>query len=149
MRPADPTPLYLVAVDGSAPSGEAAAYAFELAAQTRARLRVVTVQDIGLLHAEAVAASGFQTFVPGYDEIARDAIAKATAHATRLGASAEFVVLPLGEPAAAIVRDAAACGASLIIVGSHGRTGISRALVGSVAERVVRHAPCPVLVVRR
>jgi universal stress protein A len=36
----------------------------------------------------------------------------------------------------------------LIVIGTHGRTGIKRALLGSVAEKVVRHAPCPVLVVR-
>jgi len=36
----------------------------------------------------------------------------------------------------------------LIIIGSHGRTGIKRLLVGSTAERVVEHAPCPVLVVK-
>jgi universal stress protein A len=35
--------------------------------------------------------------------------------------------------------------ASLIVIGSHGRTGLSHVLLGSVAERVVRHAPCPVL----
>ena len=38
--------------------------------------------------------------------------------------------------------------ADLIVMGTHGRTGIKHALIGSVAERVVRHAPCPVLVVR-
>jgi universal stress protein A len=38
--------------------------------------------------------------------------------------------------------------ADLIIMGSQGRTGLSRLLIGSVAERVVRHALCPVLVVR-
>lgn len=37
----------------------------------------------------------------------------------------------------------------LIVIGTHGRTGLKRALLGSVAENVVRHAPCPVLVVRR
>jgi universal stress protein A len=37
----------------------------------------------------------------------------------------------------------------LIVMGSHGRSGISHLLVGSVAESVVRHAPCPVLVVRQ
>jgi nucleotide-binding universal stress UspA family protein len=36
----------------------------------------------------------------------------------------------------------------LVVVGTHGRTGVSRALIGSVAERVVRHAPCSVMVVR-
>ena len=39
-------------------------------------------------------------------------------------------------------------GADLLILGSHGRSGLSRAFLGSVAEKVVRHAPCPVLVVR-
>ena len=38
--------------------------------------------------------------------------------------------------------------ADLVIVGTHGRTGLDRAFIGSVAERVVRHAPCPVLTVR-
>ena len=47
-----------------------------------------------------------------------------------------------------IVAFAVARKADLIIVGSQGRTGLSRLLIGSVAERVVRHALCPVLVVR-
>lgn len=38
--------------------------------------------------------------------------------------------------------------ADLIVIGSHGREGMPRALLGSVAETVVRHAPCPVLVIR-
>ena len=37
----------------------------------------------------------------------------------------------------------------LIVIGTHGRTGVKRILLGSVAEEVTRHAPCPVLVVRR
>jgi nucleotide-binding universal stress UspA family protein len=37
----------------------------------------------------------------------------------------------------------------LVVTGTHGRTGLKRALLGSVAERIVRHAPCPVLVARR
>jgi nucleotide-binding universal stress UspA family protein len=45
--------------------------------------------------------------------------------------------------------DVAKSGAyDLIVIGTHGRTGLSHALIGSVAERVVRHAPCPVLSVR-
>ncbi len=52
-----------------------------------------------------------------------------------------------GSPAAQIVRYAGRCGADLIVVGTHGRTGVSRAILGSVAERVVRTAPCPVLTV--
>ncbi len=51
-------------------------------------------------------------------------------------------------PAEAICRLAAELDASLIVIASHGRTRLERFLVGSVTERVVRHAPCPVYVVR-
>jgi universal stress protein A len=47
-----------------------------------------------------------------------------------------------------IVDEARATAASLIVMGTHGRRGLSHALLGSVAERVLRMAPCPVLVVR-
>jgi nucleotide-binding universal stress UspA family protein len=52
-----------------------------------------------------------------------------------------------GDPASQIVRYAGRVGAGLIVLGTHGRTGVSRALLGSVAERVVRTASCPVLAV--
>jgi nucleotide-binding universal stress UspA family protein len=140
--------LYLVAVDGSAPSEAATRAAIDLAGATGARLRIVTVEDLSLVRAEAIASAGMQTFSAGFEEVARDAIARAKGAVKSAGATAEFAILPVAEPAAAIVRDAESCGASLIIVGSHGRTGISRALLGSIAERVVRYAHCPVLVVR-
>lgn len=54
-----------------------------------------------------------------------------------------------GDPGQAIVGFAAEIGAGLIVIPSHGRTGISRLLIGSVAERVCRLAECPVLVLRR
>ncbi|HZU99183.1 MAG TPA: universal stress protein, partial [Planctomycetota bacterium] len=54
----------------------------------------------------------------------------------------------IGVPADEIVAFAEEKGADLIIVGTHGRTGLRRVLVGSVAESVVRRAPCPVLAVR-
>ena len=52
-----------------------------------------------------------------------------------------------GVPDEGIVRQAGEGGADLIVMGSHGRRGLSRVILGSVTERVVRHAPCPVLVV--
>jgi len=53
-----------------------------------------------------------------------------------------------GQPYEQIVKLARAYLCDLIVISTHGRTGVSHALIGSVAERVVRHAECPVLVVR-
>lgn len=53
-----------------------------------------------------------------------------------------------GDPAAEIVRVAEERGAGLIVISSHGRAGLGRILFGSTAESVVRHAHCPVLVVK-
>jgi nucleotide-binding universal stress UspA family protein len=54
----------------------------------------------------------------------------------------------VGEPAAEIVSYASGNGVDLLVLGTHGRTGIQHAFMGSVAERVVRRAHCPVLTVR-
>ena len=54
----------------------------------------------------------------------------------------------IGSPSQVIIEQADATNADLIVMGTHGRTGITHLLIGSVAERVIRHAPCPVFVVR-
>jgi nucleotide-binding universal stress UspA family protein len=54
-----------------------------------------------------------------------------------------------GHPADAIVRTAEELDVDLIIMATHGRTGVPHMVLGSVAEKVVRHAPCPVLTVRQ
>jgi nucleotide-binding universal stress UspA family protein len=56
-------------------------------------------------------------------------------------------ILELGDAREEIVRHAKALSADLIVMGTHGRSGFQHLLLGSVAERVVRSAPCPVLVV--
>jgi nucleotide-binding universal stress UspA family protein len=53
-----------------------------------------------------------------------------------------------GDPVWEIYQAAERAHADLIVMGSHGRTGLAHVLLGSVAERVVRHAPCPVLITR-
>lgn len=58
------------------------------------------------------------------------------------------VAVEVGHPAETIVRVAQERGVDLIVMGTHGRTGLSHALMGSVAEKVVRLAPCPVLTIR-
>jgi nucleotide-binding universal stress UspA family protein len=55
----------------------------------------------------------------------------------------------MGDPFWEICKAAEQNHADLIVMGSHGRTGLAHVLLGSVAERVVRHAPCPVLVARQ
>ena len=56
--------------------------------------------------------------------------------------------IEVGDVARTICRVAEELGVDVIVVGSHGRTGLERLFLGSVSEHVVRHAPCPVLVVR-
>jgi nucleotide-binding universal stress UspA family protein len=74
--------------------------------------------------------------------MARERIAAAIAHA---GATGEALVIH-HRPAAGIVQAAAEPPASVVVVGTRGRTGFSRLMLGSVAEEVIGHAPCSVLV---
>lgn len=59
-----------------------------------------------------------------------------------------FVHARIGHPADEILEVATDVGADLLFIGSHGKTGVERFLLGSVSERVVREARCPVMVVR-
>lgn len=64
------------------------------------------------------------------------------------GVSAKTLVR-VGNPPVEIVDAARACGSDLIIISTHGHTGLARVFLGSTTEKVVRQAPCPVLVVRQ
>jgi nucleotide-binding universal stress UspA family protein len=75
-------------------------------------------------------------------------LASAKVHALEAGAPRVETRLMVGPAAPEIVELAQRGGFDLIVMGTHGRTGFSRLLVGSVAERVVRTALCPVLTVR-
>lgn len=77
--------------------------------------------------------------------LARETIA---AHLSELGAEAEIAILEGGPAAASITRLAEERGAALLVVGTRGRTGLARLALGSVAERVIREAPCNVLAMR-
>ncbi|MBZ0268374.1 universal stress protein [bacterium] len=64
------------------------------------------------------------------------------------GCAESHLLVTLGSPASEIIDHAERVGADLIVIPSHGRTGLRRLFIGSVAEKVVRHAHCPVLVLR-
>lgn len=70
------------------------------------------------------------------------------ADAVKAVSVATETVVREGDPRSAIVDEAREWGADLIVVGSHGRTGLERWLMGSVAQAIVGHAPCSVEVVR-
>ena len=116
----------LFATDFSAAAGAAAEVARELAVQMNARLHVVHVVP------------PFTDPVQEKDRLEREV--------SRLGPPAEAVLLS-GRAAPELLRYARDKRVDLIVVGSHGRTGLSRALLGSVAEQIVRLAPCLVLTV--
>lgn len=80
-------------------------------------------------------------------DLARD-LAVWRTEAERIATTAVRMALVEGDPAAEILRYARDHGVDLLVLGTHGRTGLRRLVLGSVAERVVRQAPCPVMVVR-
>lgn len=75
------------------------------------------------------------------------ATARATERAADVGIEADETILEDESPSRAILEYANARECDLIVMGTHGRTGLDRVLLGSVAERVVRYAPVPVLTV--
>jgi nucleotide-binding universal stress UspA family protein len=141
----------LVPTDFSPPSDAALEYARILAAKFGSSLQLLHVID------EPNASSAFVAdgFAPNTENIregmlmqARERLAQVMKVAERahIRVTADAVI---GMPASAIVDYAAATGANIIVMGTHGRTGLAHLLMGSVAEHVVRTASCPVLTVRQ
>lgn len=134
----------LVPVDGSACSRAALAQAVQLADDLGAEIEVLHVRapdQFGVGSTTAVAASAQESF----DHEMDDAIAAAEEclH-ERLRR-----VIDTGDPVRKILERAASDDVDLVVLGTHGRSGRLRELVGSVAENVVRNSRCPVLTVRR
>ena len=132
----------LVAVDGSDANKQAVDTAVNIAKTQGATLTAICVFDIG---SYSTFNYGLSSEVPYMEEMIKDALKYITEVCEREGVELKSVS-KLGKPAEAIIEEAA--NHQLVICGSHGRTGLSRTLIGSVAEKVVRLAPCPVLVVR-
>jgi nucleotide-binding universal stress UspA family protein len=131
----------LVAVDGSECAAEALDRAVSLAAESGATLHVLSVVDLGGLGIEAY--SGIETLVETAEEIVEEAAAVAEA----AGVETVEHVEAGSSPARVIRAYLADRDVDLVAMGTRGRTGVERYVLGSVAERTVRTAPVPVLTV--
>jgi len=140
----------LVPTDFSVQSEGALAYARDIAERFGASIHLLHVLE------DPYATSAYATEVYGYlppglkETWQKNAEEKLTALLTRADRtrfSATTAVI-FGRPAAAIADYATENGSDLIVMGTHGRGGVTHLLLGSVAERVIRSAPCPVLTVR-
>jgi nucleotide-binding universal stress UspA family protein len=145
-----PAKTIVVAVDGSPPSREAGRYAVQFAKEMGARLHIVHVVEFSAIAVAAAESSGgaWTAMLPSMQEDARGVVGATVREAEAAGVPHTVRVVEGYAPHTAIINEAEEHRAWLIVVGSHGRTGLERALVGSVAERVVRMAGRPVLVHR-
>jgi len=130
----------LLATDGSTCCDNALARALEIAQERKAKLSAVSVVYTN----DEFYAVGQDVMKELYQE-ADKVLDKVRNWAGDLGVQTELFVRD-GEPHQAITAMAAEISASLIVMGSHGRKGLTRLLMGSVTERVIGYADCPVLI---
>jgi nucleotide-binding universal stress UspA family protein len=139
----------MVAVDGSATAERGLQEAIGFARDQKAKLAIVHVVDIVVVFG----AGQFPgTYIAATRELANDIIERARETARAAGIEAEILSPEIvtsgyhvGDTIANVARE---WHADLLVVGTHGRRGVSRMLIGSVAERIARMAPCPLLLVR-
>lgn len=137
----------LAAIDDSACAQRALTLAIDLAVANRAKLTIARVVDPVEATAPAMDPySSIQPYLEALVENARQLVATATATAAAAGVVAEGRVLNRSS-VETLVDLARSEHADLMVLGSHGRKGLSRLIVGSGAEGVMREAPCPTLVV--
>jgi len=141
----------LVATDGTNDSDGAVEAALDLAHDTGARLLVLTVVPEGTTDEPQVDDPGTVTFPeqPEDEEIAeaRERTDAVLEHAKEWGLDAQSIIWE-GDPGETILAAAEAEGADVIVIGTTGRGGVGRMLMGSTSDHVVRNATVPVLVVR-
>ncbi|MGB4895178.1 MAG: universal stress protein, partial [Nitrospira sp.] len=135
----------LFATDFSACADRAMGYALAMASAWKAELCVMTVLEL------------YPGMDPDYtvnkmylDHLRAEASRQLAAVEARAKAAGQPVTVRIetGIPSQAVQTVAHTIGADLLVVGTHGRTGLDHVLIGSTAERVVRMAPCPVLAVK-
>jgi nucleotide-binding universal stress UspA family protein len=142
----------LVATDGSDDSDAAVEAALDLAHDTNGKLLVLAVVPEGEGASEDGGGADADAEPPARDEDeevieANDLTNDVVDHAVEWGIEAIPLVWE-GEPADAILAAAESEGADVIVIGSSGKSGVGRMLMGSVSDDVIRRAPVPVMVVR-
>lgn len=134
----------LIALDESVIAAHAVEVGADLAKALQAQTALVYVADPTL----ASEPDGGVPLAELLAALKREGQAFLAAAAQRLGDPPPWQFLKEGAPADEIVAVAGEWQADLIVIGTHGRSGVSRLVLGSTAEAVVRHAPCPVIVVK-
>jgi nucleotide-binding universal stress UspA family protein len=135
----------LIATDFSDGSDEALGRAIDLAKQTSTELEIVHVLELGLgefpfgITSYGADRGGLIAYID-------QALSERADRATKVGVPCRTKLLE-GTAADEILKHAHVIDASFVVVGTHGRTGLAHALLGSVAERIVQKSLCPVLTV--
>jgi len=141
----------LVAVDESDTSLHALKHAIELARRLSSTLRVVHVVDMSWLPIGPEVAIDTTALSAARRGAGEKVLATASAAAQQAGFEAEVGLLetetPIQQVAEVIVREASRWGADLVVMGTHGRRGFQHLILGSVAERMTRLSPGPVLLI--
>jgi nucleotide-binding universal stress UspA family protein len=138
----------LVPTDFSDHASEALELAVDVAKRYEAIIHLLHVVQVpAYTLPDGVVVAGADVMLT-LSEASAKGLAAAKAEAERLGAGRVTVQSTIGVPFTDIIRVARDEKADLIVMGTHGRTGLAHALLGSVAEKLVRKAPCAVLTVR-
>ena len=132
----------LVAVDGSPFADAAVDQAISLGGICNSQIIVIGVVD---LYPEQMAVA--PALVEKMSEEVRQHLDRAKQKVEKANIPCETIVRMGGQPHVFIVQEAKEKGIDLILMGTQGRSGIKRVLMGSVAQNVIGHAPCPVMVV--
>jgi nucleotide-binding universal stress UspA family protein len=139
----------LLATDGPEEAELAALRAVELADATHSELHVVQLRVVPIFLKSYPGTLGYERrLYEQIEEMSRELLRKQSWRVKAAGGTVAGTHLRMGEVALEIVALAEELGADLIVMGCRGLGGVRRALMGSVSDSVVRHAHCPVLVVR-